>query len=107
MSLLGIAVFVRYLAFRPQDNLPPPGRAVPTRNRTWGSRRIPLRLPRLQHDHFAVHGEHAISVMVDGLWLLLLRISPSLDHFQDEQVELVYEPGIDHLALKVGEAFSN
>src|ERR1035441_6449055 len=106
MSLLGITVFVRYLAFRPQDNLPL-GRAVPTRNCTWGSRRIPLRLPRLQLDHFAVHCELAISVMVDGLRVLLHRISPGFDDFQYEEVELADETGIDHLAFKVGEAFGH
>ena len=45
--------------------------------------------------------------MVVGLWMLLCRIGPGFEYFQDEEVELVDEPGIDHLALKVGEAFDH
>ena len=45
--------------------------------------------------------------MVDRLWMLLRRIRPGFEYLQDEEVELVDEPGIDHLALKVtgGEAY--
>ena len=39
--------------------------------------------------------------MVDGLWVLLRRISPSLDHFQDEEIEFVDEMGIDNLAFEI------
>jgi len=35
--------------------------------------------------------------------MLLRRSRPSRDHLQDEEVELVDEPGIDCLALKVSE----
>ena len=46
-------------------------------------------------------------MMVDGLWMLLCRVRPGFDDFQDEQVELADEMGIDHLAFKVGEALGN
>jgi hypothetical protein len=45
--------------------------------------------------------------MVDGLRMLLRRISPGFEYFEDEEVELVDEPGIDYLALKVSEALSH
>ena len=46
-------------------------------------------------------------MMVDGLRMLLGRISPGFDDFKDEQVELADEPGIDHLAFEVGEALGH
>jgi hypothetical protein len=43
-------------------------------------------------------------MMVDGLRMLLRRIRPGFEYLQDEKVELVDEPGIDHLALAVTSA---
>jgi len=59
---------------------------------------------RLQLDHLAIHGEPSVPVMVDGLRILLRRVNPGFSHFQDEEVELVDETGIDYLAFEVGEA---
>src|SRR5665647_700057 len=44
---------------------------------------------RLQLDHLAIHSEPAVSVMVDGLGILLRRIDPGLEHFKDEEIVLV------------------
>jgi hypothetical protein len=41
---------------------------------------------RLQLDHFAIHGKPAVSVMVDGLRILLCGIGPGLEHFKDEEI---------------------
>ena len=41
--------------------------------------------------------------MVNGLWILLRRIAPSLEHLQNEEIEFVDEMGIDNLAFEVGE----
>src|ERR1039458_8266061 len=46
-------------------------------------------------------------MMVDGFRMLLCWVRPGFDHFQDEQVELTDETGIDHLAFEVGEAFGH
>ena len=46
-------------------------------------------------------------MMVDGLWMLLCWVRPGFDHFQDKEVELVDETGIDHLAFKVGKALGH
>ena len=46
-------------------------------------------------------------MVVNGFWMLLRRIRPGFEYFQDEKVELVDEPGVDHLALKIGEALSH
>src|ERR1017187_9334460 len=87
----------------------PPGR---TTERLWvqctpdGVKSTPT-LPRLEFDHLAIHGEPAVSMMMDRLRILLYGIGPGFDHFQDEEVELADETGIDHLAFKVGEALGN
>jgi len=39
--------------------------------------------------------------------MLLRRIHPGFEYLQDEEVELVDELGIDHLALKVGQALGD
>src|SRR5271157_4471922 len=62
---------------------------------------------RLQLDHLAIHSEPAVSVMVDGLRILLRRIDPGLEHFQDEEIVLVDETGIGHLAFEIGETFGH
>ena len=41
---------------------------------------------RLQLDHLAIHSEPAVSVMVDGLRILLRRIDPGLEPFRDEEI---------------------
>jgi hypothetical protein len=48
---------------------------------------------RLQLDHLAIHSEPAVSVMVDGLRILLRRIDPGPEHFRDEEIVLVDEAG--------------
>jgi hypothetical protein len=48
---------------------------------------------RLQLDHLAIHSEPAVSVMVDGVRILLRRIGPGLEHFKDEEIVLVDEAG--------------
>ena len=45
--------------------------------------------------------------MVDGLWMLLGRVCPGFDHFKNEEIVLVDEMSIDHLAFKVGEALGH
>ena len=62
---------------------------------------------RLQLDHLAIHGEPAVSVMVDGLRILLRRIDPGLDNLKDEEIVLVDETGIGHLAFEIGETLSH
>lgn len=39
--------------------------------------------------------------MVDRLWMLLRRIRPNFEYFQDEEVELDDEPGINYLLLRM------
>jgi hypothetical protein len=67
-----------------------------------GSRKIavtlPLRFPRLQLDHLTIDAELAVSVVVNGFWMILRRIRPGFECFQDEEVELVDESAIDYLA---------
>jgi hypothetical protein len=58
---------------------------------------------RLQLDHLAIHGEPAVSVMVDGPPILSRRIGPSLEHFQDEEIVLIDQTGIRHLTFEIGE----
>jgi hypothetical protein len=41
---------------------------------------------RLQLDHLAIHSKPAVSVMVDGLRILLRRIDPGLEPFRDEEI---------------------
>jgi hypothetical protein len=48
---------------------------------------------RLQLDHLAIHSEPAVSVMVDGLRILLRRIDPGLENSRDEEIVLVDEAG--------------
>src|SRR5208282_2588937 len=62
---------------------------------------------RLQLDHLAIHSEPAVSVMVDGLWILLSGIDPGLEHFKDEEIVLVDETGIGHLAFEIGETLGH
>src|ERR1019366_486681 len=57
---------------------------------------------RLQLDHLAIHSEPAASAMVDGFWILLRRIGPGLEHLKDEEIVLVDETGICHLAFEIG-----
>jgi hypothetical protein len=76
-------------------------------DRISGSWRVPLRHSRAQLDNLTIHAESAVPMMVDGLQMLLCRVRPGFDDFKDEQVELADEPGIDHLAFKVGEALGH
>ena len=62
---------------------------------------------RLQLDDLAIHSEPAVSVMVDGLRILLRRIGPGLEHFKDEEIVLVDETGIGHLAFEIGETLGH
>jgi hypothetical protein len=62
---------------------------------------------RLQLDHLAIYSEAAVSVMVDGLRILLHRIGPRLEHFKDEEIVLVDEPRIGHLAFEIGETLGH
>ena len=41
--------------------------------------------------------------MVNGLRIFLRRIDPGLEHFEDEEIVLVDETGIGHLAFEIGE----
>ena len=47
--------------------------------------------PILLISSMAIDSEPAIPAMVDRLWMFLCRIAPSLDDFQDEQIELADE----------------
>src|ERR1035438_10276004 len=62
---------------------------------------------RFQLDHVAIHSEPAVSVMVDGFGILLRRIGPGLEHFKDEEIVLVDETGIGHLAFEIGETLGH
>ena len=53
---------------------------------------------RIQFNHLAIHSEPSVPVMVDGPRMLLLRIRPGFEYFQDEAVELVDGPGIDRVS---------
>jgi len=46
-------------------------------------------------------------MMVNGLRVLLRRIDPCLEHFKDEEIVLVDETGIGHLAFKIGETLGH
>src|ERR1035437_9131687 len=89
--------------FRPGERRLSEGAGHPRNWIGWGR----LRLPRLQLYHPAIHCDPAVPVMVNRLRILLYGIGPGFDHFQDEEVELADETGIDHLAFKVGEALGN
>src|ERR1017187_2876283 len=62
---------------------------------------------RFQLDHVAIHGDPAVSVMVDGFRVPLRRIDPGLEHFKDEEIVLVDETGIGHLAFEIGETLGH
>ena len=62
---------------------------------------------RLQPDHLAIHSEPAVSVMVDCLQILLRLICPGLDHVKDEEIVLVDEMGIGHVAFEFGETLGH
>ena len=44
-----------------------------------------------------------MSVMVDGLGILLRGVGPSLEYFKDEKIVPVYETSITHLAFEIRE----
>ena len=44
---------------------------------------------------------------MNGLGLLLRRIDPGFQYFEDEQIVVFDEAPVGHLALKVGEAFDD
>jgi hypothetical protein len=55
---------------------------------------------RLQLDHIAVDSKPAVSVMVDGLRILLRRIDPGLEHFKDEEIVSFDETGVGRLSTE-------
>ena len=79
---------------------------VPTRNRGLGYV-VPLPHSRLQLYHLAIYSEPAVSVMVDGLRMLLRRIDPGLEHLKDKEIIFADETGIGHLALEIGETLGH
>ena len=62
---------------------------------------------RSQLDGPAVDDERAITVMVDGLGLLLRRIDPRFEHLENEEIVLVHQTAIGHFAIQIGKAFSD
>ena len=62
---------------------------------------------RLQLDHLAIYNELAVSEMVDGLRILLRRINPGLEHFKNEEVVLVDETSVGHLAFEIGKTLGH
>lgn len=62
---------------------------------------------RLQFDHLAVHSKSAIPVMVDGFRILLRRISPRLDHFEDEEIVFIDKTSIGHYAFEIRETLGH
>ena len=44
---------------------------------------------------------------MDGLDVFMRRLGPRLQHFQDEQIVLVHETGIDDLAFEIGKTLRN
>src|SRR5664280_408099 len=75
--------------------------AAPRKPRAWSRALPPSGHPRPQLDHFAIHSEPAMSVMVDGLGILLRGVGPSLEYFKDEKIVPVHETSITHLALEI------
>ena len=45
--------------------------------------------------------------MVKGLAILLRWIDPSLQHFENEDVTLIYETCVGYFAFEIGKAFSD
>lgn len=58
---------------------------------------------RPQLDRLTIYGEPAVSVVVDGLGILLRWVDPGLENLENKEIESVHETGIDHLAFEVGE----
>src|ERR1035438_8640511 len=62
---------------------------------------------RLQLDRLAIQRKPAVSMVVNGLRIPLRRVDPGLEDLQNEEIELVNEPGIDHLAFEIGETLGH
>lgn len=60
-----------------------------------------------QRDCPSIDDELAVTVMVDRLRVLLRRIDPGFDYFENEQVVLADKPRINDLAFEVGKALGN
>ena len=58
-------------------------------------------------DHLAIYSEPAVSVMMNGLRILLRRIDPGLEHLKDKEIIFADETGIGHLALEIGETLGH
>ena len=48
-----------------------------------------------------------MTVIVDGLGILLPWIGPSLQYFENEEIVLVHQTAIGHFAIQIGKAFSD
>jgi len=60
-----------------------------------------------QLDSPAIDAELAVTVMVERLGVLLRRIDPGFDCFENEQVVLADKPRIDDFAFEVGKALGD
>src|ERR1035437_3708232 len=72
-----------------------------------GPEDAPLRLPRSQLNHLPIHYEFPIALVMDSFRILLCGVGPCFNNFKNEEVELLDEMGIDHLAFEVGKAFGD
>jgi hypothetical protein len=62
---------------------------------------------RLQREARPVDHELAVTAVMNGLRLLLRRIDPGLQHFEDEQIIVFDEAPVGYLAFQVGETFGD
>src|SRR5271166_796459 len=62
---------------------------------------------RLQLDRLTVDDEPAVSVMVDGLGVLLRRVRPGFQHLDDKEVVSVDKAGVGYHAFEIGKTFGH
>jgi ketosteroid isomerase-like protein len=62
---------------------------------------------RWQVDDGPIHGERAVSAMMQGLGILLPRIDPRREDLEDEQVVPAHQRAVDRPAFEVGEALDD
>lgn len=69
--------------------------------------RMALSHLRLQLDRLTVDDEPAVSVMVDGLGVVLRRVRPGFQHLDDKEVVSVDKAGVGYLAFEIGKTFGH
>ena len=79
-----------------------PAGATPATEKQPNDEAGELLLSRRQLDRLAIDREDATAAMMDRFRLLLRRVDPRLDHFEDEEVVLRRQLRVDHLAFQIG-----